>query len=188
MEEETKKVQEPVQVPTGVMRVLSERLAAQIDIAAAQVEPAQPVSMYWSGDLANKQRLIGELEKAFKITLDATAFESVRTVQDLAALIVQRIEARKATKKGRRYIIVYKDADGHVVETHVQARNHNEAVESLLAEGLAEVITVERADDEDDDTRYGRRIGNSWNGCVIPILLAAFVAAIVVGFVWLRHN
>lgn len=169
------------------MRVLSERLAARVDTAASMVEPEHLVSGYCSDDPSARHRLVVELERVFNVSIDASAMDAVQTVQELAELIV-RLKNEPKQKNGRVYIIVYKNEDGHVVETHVHARNHNEAVDSLKAEGLAEVLSVQRADDEDDDSPHRHRLRKGWTGCVIPFLLALLVGAGIVGFYWLRRH
>ena len=176
-----------LRVPAGVMRILCERLAVRVDTAAATVEPDHLVSGYCSDDPSARHRLASELERVFKVSSDASAMDSVQTVQELAELIV-RLKNEPKQKSGRVYIIVYKNEGGHVIETHVHARNHNEAVESLKAEGLAEVLSVQRADDEDDDSPHRHRLRKGWTGCVIPFLLALLVGAAIVGFYWLRRH
>ena len=173
-------------IPAGVMRVLCERLAARVDTAASMVEPGHFVSGYCSDDPSARHRLAVELERTFNVSIDSTAMDSVQTVQELAELIV-RLKNEPKQKNGRVYIIVYKNEDGRVVETHVHARNHNEAVDSLRAEGLSEVLSVQRADDEDNDRGHWS-VRNGWTGCVIPFLIALLTGAAVVGFYWLcRH-
>ena len=169
------------------MRVLCERLAARVDTAASMVEPGHLVSGYCSDDPSARHRLATELERAFKISIDASAMDSVRTVQELAELIVRLKNAPKQ-RKGRSYIIVYRNEDGRVIETHVHARNHSEAVESLKAEGLSEVVSVQRADDEDDDSPHRHRFRKGWKGCVVPFLVALLSATAVVGYYWLRRH
>lgn len=76
-----------------------------------------------------------------------------------------------------------------MIETHVYARNHSEAVESLKAEeGLSEVVSVQRADDEDDDCPHRHRFRKGWKGCVVPFLVTLLGAAAVVGYYWLRRH
>lgn len=187
MSEETNVGKETVCVPAGVMRVLCERLAARVDTAASVVEPDHLVSGYCSEDPSARHRLATELEQLFDVSLDASAVDSVKTVQELAKLIVrQKGTARR--QNGRSYIIVYKNQDGRVVETHVHARNHNEAVESLRAEGLDQVLSVQRADDEDDDSHRRHHVHNGWTGCVIPLLVALLGAAAIVGYFWMRRH
>lgn len=186
MSEESKKVDGAVRIPAGLMRVLCERLAARVDTAASMVEPDHLVSGYCSDDPSARHRLAVELERTFKVSIDSTAMDSARTVRELAELIV-RLKNEPKQKNGRVYIIVYRNTSGSVVETHVHARNHNEAVESLKAEGLEEVLSVQRADDEDDD-RGHRNVRNGWTGCVIPFLLALLAGAAVVGYYWLRRH
>lgn len=187
MSEELEKSDSTVRIPAGLMRVLCERLAARVDTAASMVEPDHLVSGYCSDDPSAHHRLATELERVFHVSIDASAMDSARTVRELAELIV-RLKNEPKQKDGRIYIIVYRNEGGRVVETHVHARNHNEAVDSLKAEGLAEVLSVQRADDEDDDSPHRHRFRRGWTGCVVPFLLALLVGAAIVGFYWLRRH
>lgn len=188
MEEDTKDTAVRPQIPAGVMRVLCEKLAARVDTAASMVELDHLVKGYCSDDPTDRNRLAGELERAFGISLDASRLESTRTVAELAELVVERIAAKKQEKRGkngRGYFVTYKTAEGRLVEAHVHARNHEAAIEALRDEGLEEVVSVEREQDEDEG---GRNVHNRWNGCVIPVVIALLVGALVVGYFWFRHR
>lgn len=173
------------EIPGRVRRVLCERLAARVDSAASMVEAAHLVRGYCSKDPSDVNRLVGELERAFGIQLNATEVEQLQTVGELGVLIDERMSRRPPKERG--YIIVYRNSEGGTVEAHVRAANHNEAVEHLKVEGLQAVLSVQREEDEDDDDRrYSRRRGR--NGCLLPLLLALVAGALVVAFYWYRRH
>ncbi len=184
MQNETKKDQAPPRIPARVWRVLSEKLASRVDSSAAMVEPGQLVSGYCTEDPMSRHDLVVTIEKAFDITLDTSSFDQVQTVEDLASLVSMQLEAKKSRQKGRGYIVVYRDGNGGVVETHVHALNHREAVEQLRAEDLVEVLAVSREEDEDDD---GHRRGR-WGVGLTLFILALLTAGAVFGYYWLLHR
>ncbi len=184
MENETRRTQVTPRIPARVWRVLNEKLATCVDSAAAMVEPGQFVSGYCTDDPMSRHNLVVTIEKAFDITLDASAFDQVQTVEDLATLVSVQLEAKKSKQKGRGYIVVYRDENGGVVETHVHALNHREAVEQLHEEGLVEVLAVSREEDEDDDGHRRSR----WGVGLTLFILALLTAGAVFGYYCLLHR
>ena len=171
-----------------VMDVLREKFAAQVGAAPDGVEPGHFVAGYLSDDLADRHRFIVQLERAFAIPIDGSRFDSARTVSELAGLIALKVQSRHADRvAGRSYVVCYRTASGGMVETRVRAANHNLAVESLRAEGLVEVVSVER-DEEDDDGYRAGRVRNIWSGCVLPLLAAFAVAGGAVAYFWWRKG
>lgn len=166
-------------------RVLREKLAARIDSAAEMVEAEQDLSVYCTDDAQSRQDLVSELERAFSIQIDTSAFDTFKTVGDLAEFIAARKLDGKVGK--RAYIVIYKGAEGRVIEEHVRADNHEAAVEALRASGLQEVLSVSREEDEDRDSDFfiaSRR----WTRFVAPLVLALLTAAGVIAFFWWRRH
>lgn len=174
----------PPKVNSGLWRVLREKLAARIDSAAAMVEADHPVSAYYHPDDAqDRQYLVGVLEKTFKIQLDASTFEKITTVGELAELIAA--QKRGGTSGSRIYIIVYKNHEGHIIEEHVRANNHTAAIESLRESGLDKVLSVTREEDENRDFHRSHR---TLKRCLIPLALGLLAAAGAFYFFWLRRH
>ena len=173
----------PPRIRAQVMGVLCEKLAAQADSAASMVEPGHLVTGYLSEDPLLRHRFMVQLERAYDVPIDGTRFDSARTVGELADLIALKVHARKGGSEGRLYHICYRDASGGLVETRVRAPNHNRAVELLKAEGLCEVVSIER----DDEPRAGR-VRNVWSGCILPLLAAFAVAGGAIAYFWLRRG
>ena len=189
MKEDTPSPDIPARLRASVMETLADRFAAVANTAAAAVEPGHLVSGYLPDDPLVRHRFIVTLEQTFAIPIDGTRFDSARTVGELADLIALKIQARKATAPaGRAYVVCYRDAEGRLVETSVRARNHEQAVESLRAEGLCEVVSVERESDDGDDEPRAGRVRNAWTGCVLPILAAFVVAGGAIAFFWMRRG
>jgi len=171
----------------GMWLTLREKLAVRVNGAAGAVEPGHLVSGYYSEDPMDRGRLLETLEHTFKITLDVDSFEAARTVQELASLIASRLAVKNREEDGRSYFVVYRDRDGEVVETHVRARNHEAAVESLRGEGLEQVLSVQRAEDEDEDP-YDRGTGRAVRGHLLPILVVMLGAAAAVAYFWFKYR
>ena len=176
----------PPRVRADVMRRLSEKLAAQADTSPDAVEPEHLVAGYLSDDPVARHRFVIQLERAFGIQIDGSRFDACRTVADLADALAQKICADG--KPGRVYIVCYRDTAGRMVESHVRAPNHEKAIEKLRAEGLAEVLSVEREEDEDRDGRIGRHVHRSWTGCILPLLAALLVGGGIVAYYWWRRG
>ena len=176
-------------VHAQVMDVLREKLAAQVETSPAAVEAGHLVSGYLSEDPVSRHRFIVQLERAFSVPLDGNSLDAARTVGELAEAIGRAVQSREAGRAGgRRYVVCYRTASGGLVETQVRAANHGAAVESLRAEGLVEVVSIERdEEDEDDDPRAGR-VHNAWSGCVLPLLAAFAVAGGAVAYFWWRKG
>ena len=178
----------PPRVRARVMEVLREKFAQQVDSSPEAVLAEHLVSGYLSDDPLLRHRFMVLLERAFDVPIDGARFDSARTVGELADLLALKVHARKAGGTGRLYHVCYRDAAGRLVETRVRARNHNLAVESLRAEGLCEVVTVERDEDDEDDEPRAGRVRNLWTGCVFPVLAALAVAGGAVAFYWWRRG
>ena len=175
-------------VRTRVMDVLCEKFAQLVGTSPEAVLPEHLVTGYLSDDPLLRHRFMVQLERVFNVPIDGARFDTARTVGELADLLALKVQARKAGATGRLYHVCYRDAAGRLVETRVRAKNHNLAVESLRAEGLREVVTVEREeDDEDGDPRAGR-VRNLWSGCIFPVLAALAVAGGAVAFYWWRRG
>lgn len=175
----------PPRVRAQVMDVLCEKLAVQADSVASMVEPEHLVAGYLSDDPLLRHRFMVQLERAYNVPIDGTRFDSARTVGELADLIALKVCNRKGSARGRLYHVCYRDASGGLVETRVRAANHNLAVEQLRPEGLREVVSIERDDDDHDATP---RAGRVWSGCILPLLAAFAVAAGAIGYFWLRRG
>lgn len=179
----------PPRLHASVMAVLSERLAAAADTSAEAVEPGHLVSGYLPDDPFRRHRFMVKLEQDFSIPIDGNRFDSARTVGELADLIALKIQSRKGTgTSGRNYVVCYRDAAGRLVETRVQARNHDRAVEALRAEGLVEVVGIERDDDDGDSEPRAGRVRNVWTGFLLPILLAFLAGGAYVAFLLWRKG
>ena len=70
----------------------------------------------------------------------------------------------------------------------MQARNHDRAVEALRAEGLVEVVGIERDDDDGDSEPRAGRVRNGWTGFLLPILLAFLAGGAYVAFLLWRKG
>lgn len=167
------------------LSVLTEKLATQAGTVSEMVEEGHAVADYLPPDPLLRHRFMVQLERAFGIPIDGTRFDSVSTVGELADLIALKLQARKSASEGRAYVICYRDTAGRLVESHVRAKNHLAAIEALRAEGLKDVVSVER--DEDDEHRVGK-VHNTWSGCVLPILAAIAVAGGAVALFWWRRG
>jgi len=171
----------------GHWLTLREKLAARVNGAAAAVAPGHFVSGYYAEDPMDRGRLLEMLERTFRVTLDIESFEAAKTVGDLAGLIAVRLAASRR-ESGRTYIVVYRNRDGQTVETHVRAANHEEAIESLRAEGLEQALSVQRADDEDLDDRRYRGTGRAVRGHLLPILVVVLGALAAVAYFWFKYR
>lgn len=145
----------PPHVSRGLWRVLREQLALRIASTAAMVEADHSLSVYRCESLLDRQDLVVDLERTLNIQLDASALEEITTVGELAQLIAAQ---KRRTSSTRVYIVVYQNTEGRVIEEHVRAENHEAAIEALRASGLDNVLSVSRADDEDQDFdgRHGK--------------------------------
>lgn len=168
---------------SGLWRILRETLAKRVDSAFSMVEADQFISGYCSEDIQDRQHLVNELENAFNIQLDASTFETIKTVGELAALIA----ASKARKKPSRrsYIIVYRNTAGNIIEEHVSADNHEAAIEFLRTAGLDQVLSVSREEDENEDYHGGH---GKLKGGLLTVLLALLAAGGVVFYFWMRSR
>ena len=179
----------PPHLRTRVMGTLSERLGAVADVSAESVESEHLVSGYLPDDPLLRHRFMVKLEHAFAIPIDGNRFDSARTVGELADLIAQKIMVRKGVgSSGRTYHVCYRTASGRLVETRVVAPNHNRAIEMLRAEGLVDVVSVEREEEDSDSDRRAGRVRNGWTGFLLPIALALLVGGAYVAFIWWRKG
>ncbi len=179
----------PPRLRASVLAVLSERLAEVAGTSPEAVEPDQLVSGYLPEDPLLRHRFMVALEREFSIPIDGSRFDSARTVGVLADLIALKIQSRKGERaSGRTYVVCYRDAAGRLVETRVRARNHERAVEALRAEGLAEVVSIERDDDDADSEPRAGRVRNGWTGFLLPILLAFLAGGAYVAFLLWRKG
>lgn len=178
----------PPRVRARVMEVLREKFAQLVGSSPEAVLAEHLVSGYLSDDPLLRHRFMVQLERAFGVPIDGARFDTARTVGELADLLALKLHARKAGGTGRLYHVCYRDAAGRLVETRVRAKNHNLAVEALRAEGLSEVVTVERDEDDEDAEPRAGRVHNVWTGCVLPLLAAFVVAGGAVAYFWWRRG
>lgn len=170
-------------VRASVMRRLSERLAMRVDTVAELVKPDHLVSGYLSDDPQDRDRFADLLVDMFSVPIEGSELRADLTVDGLAEMIAYR---RVNRGRGERvYIVQYQNKDGQVIESHVQADNHEAAVEALRAEGLVEVLGIERADIE--DSRGPGRF-RSWKSFLLLVTIALLGAGLFVAYYWYRHR
>jgi len=76
------------------------------------------------------------------------------------------------------YIVTCRQPDGNVVERRVKARDHRAAQVQLAAEGMTDVVVVDR------ETRADRHVNRTVKGVVFALVVGLVAAGIGLWWFW----
>lgn len=160
---------------------IADIFADMLAIPAEVVRPDARYQKQFSSDPDAIHTFGGRIEKALGVTLNDEVLSKCPTIAELAAYCV-----RQKTEKngGRLYVVVCQMPDGSTRERYYRARGHERAAQMALDDGVADVLSVERADEEDN---MPRKMG--WLGKVmLPLILGVIAAAGTVAIIWWRRG
>jgi len=117
------------------------------------------------------------VEESLGVVLNDTLLVKHPTVAELADYCVQQ---KAAVQNGRLYVVVCRMPDGSTRERYYRARGHERAAQQALDDGVADVLSVERADADDNMPRKMGFLGK----VMLPLILGIIAAAVTVAVIW----